>query len=209
MKRLICLPLTVLILLGNITHAQQKPKPKPVVVDVPSYAQKVLTQKIRNERKNQALAVTLDTTAPYPVAANAKGVRGTGTILTPKTGKQEMFAYDVQVSLRNPITSRVSYKLMKGVVTTSDNSAMEYRMKMAQSVIRSKIQHDKGKTMIVTFKSAIPVPVTAQTTQINGEGGFSDGKTSTKFQYTTTIDAANGRVRGARYEITPDQKVKR
>jgi len=199
----------LLLLFGNITHAQQKPKTKPVTVNVVDFAQTALTKRIQKDRNSQTLSVTLDTTAPYSISNNAKGVRGTGTILTPKTGREEMFAYDVQVNSRSATAARVSYRLMKGVVTTSDNSTMEYRMTMAQSAIRSKIQQKEGKKIIVTFKSVIPVPLTESVTQFKGEGGFGDGKISKKFQYTATIDAANGRVRGARYEIIPNQKVKR
>jgi hypothetical protein len=209
MKRLVGLTIVLLVLFSSIAQAQQKPKPKPVAVNVVDFAQTELTRKIRIERKNQALTVTLDTTAPYPISNNAKGVRGTGTILTPKTGKQEMFAYDVQINTLKATPQRVSYRLMKGAVTTSDDSVMEYRVKMAQSAIRNKIQHKEGKKLIVSFKSANPVPLTAHTTQIKGEGGFGDGKFSKKFQYIATIDDAKGRIRGARYEIMPDQKVKR
>lgn len=199
--RIASLAATLLLLFGNITQAQQKPKPKPVAVSVNEFAQTALTTKIQKDRKGQPFTVTLDTTAPYVISNNAKGVRGTGTILTKKTGKQEMFAYDVLIYTHHMTAARTSYRLMKGVVRTSDDSAMEYQMKMAQSVIRSKIQQKEGKKIIVTFKSVIPVPLTPQTTQIKGEGGFGDGKVSKKFQYSATINASNGRVSAASYGI--------
>ena len=199
--RIAGLAVILLLLCASITQAQQKQKPKPAAVNVVEFAQTALTTRIQKDRKGQSFTVIMDTNAPYPISNNTKGVRGTGTILTLKTGKKEMFAYDVQVNTRHATAASVSYRPMKGVVTTSDDSAMEYQMKMAHSIIRSKIQSREGKKMTVSFKSTSPVPLTAQTTQIKGEGGFGDGKVSKKFQYTATVDSASGRVSGARFEI--------
>ncbi len=217
MKKVAGLAAIMLLLSGNIIGAQQKPKPK--AINVTQSVQTALTERIQKERKTPSLTVTLDTSAPYTASANAKGLRGTGTILMKKTGKREMFAYDVLVNAKNGTPTRLSYRPMKGVVTTRDDTPMDYKIDMAQTAIRQSIQRkfsengkniEKGKSIIVSFKSAIPVVISAKVTQIKGEGGYTDRIKNTKFRYSATVDAANGRVSNVGYEVIPEsQKVKR
>lgn len=196
---------SILILCGMMgasgVTAQNKAPSK--AVNVTQVAHTAITRRILKDRAGQLLAVTFDTSASYPAGTTAKGVRGTGTLFNKRTGKQEIFAYDVQVHPKSGKPVKLSYSAMKGTATAFQTVTAEYLENMAHSVMRGKIIREHGKNTQVYFRSAQREPLASGLTRIKGEGAFAVGKVNTPFVYSINVDAANGRVSKATYRIIP------